>query len=188
VNLRFYAFVITAWSMCMAHVNNVHGENLGVTSRWIDQLSSSTATEADQAAVKVFQDGKYSLAGLMDLLDDERPFAGQLLFWDRASEMREAPTIGYVAMYLIHAIWRQRLLETTVPRLVRVDNSQHGSIDASAHLTPVPKWVISRSSSLKLPDSDLKIAKAAYRAWWTKRKPGEIENNNPLDGTGLEWR
>jgi hypothetical protein len=176
MNVLVCGRVFVALSMGMIHVDKIHGEDSQFASRWINQLSSSNAAEADQAAVKIFQDGHHSLAGLMNLLDDERPFAGQLLYWDRSSEMRAAPTLGYVAMYLIHAVLRQRLLETTVPRLAR------------APLTPMPKLAISRSSSLKLADDDLKIAKAAYRAWWTKRSSGETENKNPLEGTNLEWR
>jgi hypothetical protein len=179
--------VVIALGMCMIHVDKIQAESPEFTSRWIGQLSSSNAAEADQAALKIFQDGNYSLAGLMKLLDEERPFAGQLLYWNRASELQSAPTLGYVAMYLIQAILRQRLFETALPRLARADNSRQTYIDTLAHLKPVPELTIKRSSSLELPADDLRLAKAAYRAWWTKRKSGEDENKNPLDGTGLEW-
>jgi len=66
-------------------------------------------------------------------------------------------------MYLIHAILVERLYESPVPYLKRIDGED-------------------------VQDEDLGRAKLAYRAWWTKWEPGGIEKKDPLEGTDLVWR
>ena len=74
----FLGRVIIAVSICAAYMATVQAEPER-ESRWTRQLSSSNAAEADQAALKSFQDGRNSLHDLMILLDDDSPFAGKFL-------------------------------------------------------------------------------------------------------------